>query len=248
MPSAASRNGSTPSMAISTVTFPTTPISPWRRPRRSDLSLPLGGVPVAIKDLINVRGQACRCASKILGENYTSPYDATVIRKLREAGAVPFGRANMDEFAMGSSTENSAYGPTRNPWDTTPHSRRFLGRIGRSRVRGNRHRRSRFGHRRIDPPTGPPCAESSDLKPSYGRVSRYGLVAFASSLDQIGPMTGNVEDSALLLQAISGSDERDSTCLDDAVPDLPRRDRSRHRGTAHRPARRVFRRWPRPRR
>jgi len=183
----------------------------------ADVSLPLGGVPIAIKDVINVTGEPCTAASKIL-QGYRSNYDATVIRKLRAAGAIPFGRCNLDEFAMGSSTENSAFGHTRNPWDT-------------SRVPGG----SSGGSAAVVAADEAFAALGSDtggsirqpaalcgivgLKPTYGRVSRFGLIAFASSLDQIGPFTKTVRDSALVLNAIAGRDPQDSTSLDEPVPD-----------------------------
>ena len=186
---------------------------------QADLSLPLGGLPIAIKDNLNVEGQPTSCASKILHGHYTSPYDATVVAKLRAAGAIPFGKTNLDEFAMGSSTENSALQITRNPHDP-------------SRVPGG----SSGGSAAVVAADLAIAALGSDtggsirqpaalcgcvgLKPSYGRVSRYGLVAYASSLDQVGPLTKTVADAALILQAISGSDPRDSTSLPDAVPDF----------------------------
>ena len=183
-----------------------------------DVSLPLGGVPVALKDVINVKGEPCTCGSQIL-RGYTASYDATVVTRLRAAGAIPFGRANMDEFAMGSSTENSSYFPTLNPWDTT-------------RIPGG----SSGGSAAVVAADAAFAALGSDtggsirqpaalcgcvgMKPSYGRVSRFGLVAFASSLDQIGPFTKTVRDSALMLNAISGRDPQDSTSLDSPVPDF----------------------------
>ena len=182
-----------------------------------DVDLPLGGVPIAIKDIINVADQPCTCGSKILA-NYQAMYDATVIRKLKAAGAIPFGKTNMDEFAMGSSTENSSVKPTHNPWDL---SRVPGGSSGGSAaaVAAN----AAFGALGTD--TGgsirQPAALSGivGLKPTYGRVSRYGVTAFASSLDQVGPLTKTVRDSAMIMNAIAGHDPNDSTCLNEPVPD-----------------------------
>src|SRR5260370_32028320 len=182
-----------------------------------DVDLPLGGVPIAIKDIINVKGQPCTCASKILA-NYRSPYDATVIQKLRAAGAIPFGKTNMDEFAMGSSTENSSVKVTRNPWDT---ARVPGGSSGGSSAAVAAD--AAFGGLGTD--TGGSIRQPASLcgivgvKPSYGRVSRFGLAAFASSLDQVGPLTKTVRDSVLIMNAIAGHDPQDSTSLDEPVPD-----------------------------
>ena len=187
--------------------------------KKADLSLPLGGIPIAIKDNINVTGQSCTCGSRILAENYTAPYDATAIQKLRAAGAIPFGRLNMDEFAMGSSTENSALGITRNPHD--------LGRIPGGSSGGSAAAvAGDLAVAALGSDTGGSIRQPAalcgcvGLKPTYGRVSRFGLVAFASSLDQIGPMTRTVADSALLLNHLCGVDPRDSTSLNDEVPDF----------------------------
>jgi aspartyl-tRNA(Asn)/glutamyl-tRNA(Gln) amidotransferase subunit A len=178
---------------------------------------PLAGVPVALKDNLSLEGRAVTCGSRILA-GYVAPYTATAVERLLAAGAVPVGRANMDEFAMGSSCENSAYQPTRNPWDL-------------ARVPGG----SSGGPAAAVAAGSVPLALGSDtggsirqpaalcgvvgVKPTYGRVSRYGLVAFASSLDQIGPLARNVRDAALGLQVIAGADPRDATSAAEPVGD-----------------------------
>ena len=177
---------------------------------------PLLGVPIAIKDVLCVKNHPCNCGSKILG-NFISPYDATAIEKLRAAGAIVFGRLNMDEFAMGSSTENSAFFTTLNPWDPTCIPGGSSGGSAAAVVADE-------AFATLGTDTGGSIRQPAALcgcvgmKPTYGRVSRYGLVAFASSLDQIGPLTKDVRDCATLLEAISGLDPRDSTSIPEPVP------------------------------
>src|SRR5699024_6767624 len=176
----------------------------------------LDGIPVAVKDVFATTGMPTTCGSKIL-QGWMSPYDATVVARLHAAGTPLLGKTNMDEFAMGSSTENSAFGPTRNPWDT--------GRIPGGSGGGSAAALAAFeAPLSIGTDTGGPIRQPAavtatvGVKPTYGTVSRYGLIAAASSLDQAGPCARTVLDAALLHEVIAGHDARDSTSVDAAVP------------------------------
>lgn len=185
--------------------------------RQSNQSRPLEGIPIVHKDIFCTQGIKTSCGSKML-DNFISPYDATLVTKLKEAGTILLGKANMDEFAMGSSNENSYYGPVRNPWDLKAVPGGSSGGSAAAVA-------ARLTPAATGTDTGGSVRQPAALtgitaiKPTYGRVSRLGMIAFASSLDQAGPMAKTAEDCAFLLQAMAGHDPQDSTSIDKPVPD-----------------------------
>ncbi len=185
--------------------------------RRETLG-PLAGVPVAIKDNLVTRGLTTTAGSKILGA-YRSLYNAHVVERMSQAGAIIIGKANLDEFAMGSSTENSAFGPTRNPWDQTRIPGGSSGGSAAAVAAG-------FTPIALGSDTGGSIRQPAalcgvvGLKPTWGRVSRYGLIAFASSLDQVGPIARTARDAAIAFGVIAGPDPKDSTCSTKPMPEL----------------------------
>jgi aspartyl-tRNA(Asn)/glutamyl-tRNA(Gln) amidotransferase subunit A len=187
------------------------------RRRQQGKAEPLTGIPLAHKDIFCTQGVRTSCGSRML-DNFIAPYESTVTAKLRDAGVVMLGKTNMDEFAMGSSNETSYYGPVKNPWNTEYVPGGSSG--GSAATVGGRLASAATGTDTGGSIRQPAAlCNITGLKPTYGRISRYGMIAFASSLDQAGPMAVSAEDCALLLQAMAGFDERDSTAVDTPVPD-----------------------------